>query len=170
MSSSVNEIYNGSAELGKFTSLMYLIGAIIVGVILVICAIMNFTAAPYQTTNATVTAIGTIGNTTNNTNTGIGQQANISVSYNVANKNYNSSLPTNGKTYTLGQTITIQYSPSNPTQILNVGSSSNNTTMGIISLVIPVILVGATYFNYYVTSHNKMYASAEGVRTFMNNI
>lgn len=59
-SSMVNDVYNRSADLGNTMSYIYLVGALIVGVILVICAIINFFGSP----QTTIVKVGTESKTT----------------------------------------------------------------------------------------------------------
>jgi len=103
-----NGLYDKSAELGTTMSMIYLIGAIVIGVIFIISAIMNFMSKP----QTTITKI-------------------------------------NNETKT---------------------TTSNPTSLGTISLIVAFIIVGLAYFNYYLTKHNKAFASYEGVQAFSKAI
>ena len=161
MSSISDELYSDSAALGNITSLIYLIIAIVIGVILIISAIINFTSPKYLSINAIITNVNCKVSQENKTSS----NCNLIVTYSVQNKNYTESLTITGTGYSVGQNINIEYLPSDPTQIRS--ASTSTTTMGIISSVLALIIVGGSYFNYYMTTHYKLFASAQGVNTLI---
>jgi hypothetical protein len=159
-----NQLYSDSASLGYFKSLVSLIVAIVVGVVLIICSVSYFTSTVvYGTGKATITNANCVNSTVNNKQQ---TNCNLTITYVVDNMQYNTNLSTSNSIYMNGQVIDIQYDINNPTQVRMSGLS--NSTIGLISLGIAIVLVGGTYFNYYLATNYKLYASAEGVNTVYN--
>lgn len=160
-----NELYSDSAKLGYFKSLISLIIAIVIGTVLIICSIQYFTSTDiYKPIKASIINANCINKIVNNKSE---INCNLQLQYIIEKTEYNGNLSiTSTLSYTNGQIIDIEYNQNDPTKIRTIGLSSN--TIGLISLCVAIILIGGAYFNYYLTTKYKLYASAEGIGTIYN--
>jgi hypothetical protein len=161
-----NDLYEGSAKLGTIKSYITLIIVIIIGIILVLCSMSYFfSSEKYLTIKGKVESVKCETKTVNNK-----PETNcvLEVSYNISDKNYKSIITTNTSTYNNNQIIDIEHLESNP-NFIRIPSLSNKM-VGLISSAVAIIIVAGAYYNYYLTTQSKVYASAQGAQTIFNEL
>lgn len=158
MNSIGSDLYEGSSQLGVFQSFIGLIFGVIIGIVLIIVgSSFLFSQDKY---------ISTTGNVQSKNCTLVDKNNNcvMNIKYQDSKGNsYINSLNTTNISYSIGQDIPIEYLESNPNSIRIPGLS--NQTMGFISSLISIIIVALVSFNYYMTTHYKLYAAATGAKT-----
>ena len=171
-------IYKDAATLGKTSSYIYFIIAIVVAVILTIYALyINSQPAKPVTKGFIITASCTTYNAGNTSNTSnIGNRSNIainyscllSVKYTINNIEYVNNLTTNSnQIYNPNTYIDVEYDSINPNSI-NL-KSMDNTTQSYISIGIAVAIVVFTGISYFVSQKSTVFAAKQSVSTFVRN-
>lgn len=159
-----NQIYEDSANLGYYRSVVGLIITITIGIILFICASYFFTSKNiYKYIKADVKNLNCSQSYHNNS---LMNKCSLLASYVVDGKEYNNSLIMVLNKEFDQSTIDIEYDPQNPNNIRL--PTMNNITISIISIVIAILLVSSSYYNYYMSKNYRMYASAQGIGTIYN--
>ena len=146
------------------------IGAVvstILAIILIAIAIYLFTRKNNMTATTTATITNSVCNSTVNAKS---SQINcqLSLSYTVGGQNYTTNLNTSGTNYVKGQTIQVQYDPSNPhnVQIPSIGGKS----LGIILLIIGVVILALSWGYFYLVRKNKSFAAVTGASDIVHTV
>ena len=164
--------YDGSAQLGVFEGTLKLVCGIIICLIFLIIGIVLFTKNQNNLVDsvATITDVHCVQQTTP---IGTRQQGrptnicNLEINYIVDGKNYSGTIIVSGyKSYNKGSNIDITYDSKNP---LNVQTKVlRNRTFAYISIGVGLCIGACVCVNYYMTTHFKMYAAAEGMGAVAN--
>lgn len=159
-----NDLYEGTAKLGKIQSYVSLIVIIIIGVILILCSFNYFFSnEKYNVIRGKIESIKCNTTTINNKPQ---TSCTLELSYTIDGIKYKSTLNTNTSTYSSNQEIDIEYLESNRNNI-RIPSLSNQM-IGLISSGVALVIIGGAYYNYYLTTESKVYASSQGVSTIYN--
>jgi hypothetical protein len=158
-----NGLYSGSAELGKIQGLVMLVCGIMIGVVLFICAISYMLTPNYIHVDATVENASCVSREVleNKTNVNV-NTCNLTIKYVVNGKEYDNVLITSA-VHKKGDVITIAYDPTDPKKISD--DLVSNSWISMISIIISVVIVGATSFNYYLLTISKVYSALYGAET-----
>ena len=89
---------------------------------------------------------------------------NLGLTYSIDGIEYNNNLPSVTQ-YDVGDLININYKLSDPNSISVF--LSGHYLSSILS-VVALVIMGASYYSYYMTTHYKLYAAAEGAATVKN--
>jgi uncharacterized membrane protein YeaQ/YmgE (transglycosylase-associated protein family) len=166
MSTVINTIYDASAELGYIQSIISLIVGIFIASVLLICA-YSFLTTPVTTANTTakVTSASCADvKQTNGKNTTTVFNCKLGISYTVDKVAYTGTIvETSPIRYVTGQDIAVNYNIKNPKDVKF--GSINNQLVGSISSGVALFIISAVALNYYLTTHFKLFAAAEGAGT-----
>jgi hypothetical protein len=161
-------IYSDAATLGKTSSYIYFIIAIVIAVILVIYAlhINNQPQKPSTKAFIITASCTTFNNGTGNRNN-ISYSCLLNVKYKVNEIEYVNNLTTNSNLiYNPNTYIDIEYDSANPNNINILGM--DNATQSKISIGIAVFIVAASGISYYLSQKSNVYAVGTGVKTLSN--
>jgi hypothetical protein len=164
MNNFASEVYEDTSSLGRFMGLIGLIIAIIVAVILFICAInyKNTPDNPYTT--ATILSATCTNLIFENK---VEYSCILNLKYTVNGREYKNYITTQSNVYyQVNSSIDINYDLNNPNNITI--KSFNNSTMSYISCGIGAIIIIGAAINYYLTSKYKFYAAGTGVATTLD--
>ena len=159
-------IYSDAATLGKTSSYIYLIVAIVIAVILVIYALHINSQPQKPSVKAFIITASctTFNNGTGNRNNNISYSCLLNVKYKVNEIEYVNNLTTNSNLiYNPNIYIDIEYDPNNPNNINIIGM--DNATQSKISVGIAVFIVAASGISYYLSQKSNVYAAGQGVNT-----
>ena len=169
------EIYNGSAALGRITTFIGLIVGILIGTGLLIASVyLLVTKGKYtEPANAKVSRAscnsGTETNCTgekNNQNCVTRNVVNCkaNVIYQAANAEQNADITVRqALPLQKGDTLTIYYDKKIPSEAS--ASKFPRTALGIVLLVFAILIIGSSVLWFYITRINKFAAAAQGVGT-----
>lgn len=163
------EVYDGSAELGKFQAGIGLIVSIIIAFVLLIFGIyciINDDSRDHESINGTITRSKCTEHTTYDSNNRpiVTYSCDIAVKYTYLEKEYNKDIFTQQSVkYMVDQSIKLKILKKDPTkaEIDSIGGY----LIGSILLGISLIVFAGSYLNYYMTNKYKSYAVAQGVGT-----
>lgn len=163
-------IFNSSASLGKTLTTISLVVGIIIGVILVICAINNSNKTPKPYTKAFILkSYCDTYNTGGRNNNNVNYSCTLSVKYTVNNIEYIKDIITDSnKPYSPNQIIEIEYNLNDP-NIINV-KGLDDKTQSYISIVLAIFIVFSTGINYYLSQKSDIYAAGQGVGALFRSI
>ena len=164
MSNFGSTLYDGSASLGKAESYVGLFVGGIVSIILIIIAIhlLFINQSNLVDSNAIVVDSHCVSNYDNKE--GVTYNCNLHIKYAVGGKSYSGQISTTGSTsYTVGDNVDITYNSTNPSEV--TARQLRDKTLGYILLGVGILIGAGSYFNYYMTSHYKIYAAAQGAST-----
>jgi hypothetical protein len=95
----------------------------------------------------------------------------ITVEYTVDNKSYVNNIITNTNIDYINynvKTLEISYNSKNPNEI-NLPKISNKI-IGLIFLVIAIIVLGASYYSYYLAQNSSIVAASQGINSLTSII
>ena len=163
----VESIYSDTATLGKTSSYIYFIVAIVIAVILVIYALHINSQPQKPSVRAFIITASCTTFNTGDRNNNISYSCLLNVKYKVNEIEYvNNLTTTSNNVYNPNTYIDIEYDPSNPNSI-NV-KGMDNATQSKISVGIAVFIVAATGISYYLSQKSTVYAAGQGVGTVVN--
>ena len=164
MNNFASEVYEDTSSLGRFMGLIGLITAIIIAVILFICAI-NYKNTP---DNPSTTATILSASCTNLIYENKPQYSCIlNLKYKINGKEYTNYITTQSNIYyNVNSVIDINYELNDPNKITI--NSLNNSTISYISCGIGSIIIICAAINYYLTSKYKFYAASTGVASTLD--
>ena len=157
-------IYTDAATLGKTSSYIYFVIAIVIAVILVIYA-LHINSQPQKPSVRAfiITASCTTYNTGNRYNN-INYSCLLEVKYKINEIEYvNKLTTTSNNVYNPNTYIDIEYDPSNPNSINILGM--DNATQSKLSIGIAVFIVVAAGISYNLSQKSNIYAAGQGVNT-----
>ena len=161
MNNIASEIYEDTSSLGRFMSLIGLIIAIIIAVILFICAVNYKNTPDNPSTTATILSASCTTLTYENKTE---YSCILNLKYTINSKEYTNYITTQSNTYyNVNSVIDINYEINNPNKITI--KSLDNSTISYISCGIGVIVILGAAINYYLNSKYKFYAAGTGVST-----
>lgn len=156
-------IYNDAATLGKTSSYIYFIIAIVIAVILVIYALHINSQPQKPSTKAFIITASCTTFNNGNRNNNISYSCLLNVKYKVNEIEYVNNLTTSSNLiYNPNTYIDIEYDPANPNNINILGM--DNATQSKISVGIAVFIVAASGISYYLSQKSNVYAAATGAK------
>ena len=161
-SNTMNSIIDDTATLGKATTSITFIISIIIAVILIICAIMtgNKPQKPFIKAFISSAKCDSYSKMVNR-NKEIRYSCLLKLKYTINNVEYLNDLSIDSSTvYNPNTYIDIEYEQLNP-NVINI-KGLDNSTQSYISLGIAAVIVGFAWFNMYLTSKSKVYATFQG--------
>jgi hypothetical protein len=169
MSSPIQSVIDDTATLGKASASIGFIISIVVAVILIICA-FSIGGRPQKpfvkgliTSVKCDTSLRTINNRVETKYNCI-----LKLTYSVNNIEYLGEIMIESNTiYNPNTYIDIEYDEFNP-NIINI-KGLDNSTQSYISLGIAVAIIIFSWFNFYLTSKSKTYATIQGA-SFLGNM
>jgi len=168
MSSLTTEsIYNDAATLGKTSSYIYFIIAIVIAVILVIYALHINNQPQKPSAKAFIITASCTTFNTGNRNNNISYSCLLNVKYKVNEIEYVNNLTTNSNLiYNPNTYIDIEYDPANPNNINIKGM--DNSTQSKISVGIAVFIVAASGISYYLSQKSNVFAVGTAINTVVD--
>ncbi len=161
MNNFASEVYEDTSSLGKFMGLIGLIIAIVVAVILFICAINYRNTPDNPSTTATVLSATCTNLVIENK---VEYSCILNIKYTINGIDYTNYITTQSNTYYhVNSVIDINYDVNNPNNITI--KSFDNATMSYISCGVGAIIIISAAIHYYLTSKYKFYAAGTGVAT-----
>jgi len=155
-------IYSDAATLGKTTSYIYFVIAIVIAVILVIYALHINSQPQKPSVRAFIITASCTTFNTGDRNNNINYSCLLNVKYKINEIEYvNNITTTSNNVYNPNTYIDIEYDISNPNNI-NV-KGMDNATQSKISVGIAVFIVAATGIGYYLSQKSNVYAAGQGV-------
>lgn len=158
------EIYDGAASFGIFMSLIGLIIGSIIGICLIAGGIYFCMKKNVYTSNtiATVKSISChdVTSTDGRNQVQTNNICNMTITYEVNNKIITNQLNTNIH-YSVNDTFTILYNPSNPNEIAEF--ISNWKILGGVLIGFGIFIIGGVILQYYIVRRYKFAAAAAGV-------
>ena len=169
-SSAINSVIESTATIGKVTTSITFIISIIIGIILIICAIVigNKQQKPFINAQILLAKCDSYNRIINNRNE-IRYSCLLKLKYTINNIEYLSDISTeSNRFYNPNTFIEIEYDEKNP----NIASikSLDNSTQSYISIGIAVVIIGFAWFNFYLTNKSKAWASVQGFNSLGNSI
>lgn len=149
-----DKIYEGSSDLGLFQSKLGLFVGSLSIIILSIIALLQLKKdeSGLIDSYATITAVNCVNNCV------------YEIKYKVKDIEYTAILTSmNNKIYNVGQNVEITYNIDDP-HIVSFKILRAKYIAGIL-FAIGLIVFGASYFNYYMSSNFKLYSAAQGAGT-----
>ena len=164
-SSTINSVIDDTATLGKITTSISFIISIIIGIILIICAIVigNKQQKPFINAEILSAKCDSYNKIINNRNE-IRYSCILKLKYTINNIEYLRDISTeSNRFYNPNTFIEIEYDEKNP----NLASIKglDNSTQSYISIGIAVLIIGIAWLNFYLTNKSKAYASIQGFST-----
>jgi hypothetical protein len=157
-------IYSDTTALGKTSSYIYFIVAIVIAVILVIYALHINSQPQKPSVRAFIITASCTTFNTGDRNNNISYSCLLNVKYKVNEIEYvNNLTTTSNNVYNPNTYIDIEYDPANPNNI-NV-KGMDNATQSKISVGIAVLIVAASGISYYLSQKSDVYAAGQGVNT-----
>ncbi len=169
MSSPIQSVIDDTATLGKASASIGFIISIVIAVILIICAfsVGSKPQKPFVKAYITSAKCDTNLRTINN-RIETKYYCTLNLTYNVNNIEYLGEIMTESTTiYNPNTYIEIEYDELNP-KIINI-KGLENSTQSYISFGIAVAILIFSWFNFYLTSKSKTYATIQGA-SFLGNI
>jgi hypothetical protein len=170
MSSFVNDLYNGAASLGQTESYIHLIIGGILSLILIAIAIhlLFINQSDLIDSTAIITDSHCVPNYENKG--GVTYNCDLRIKYTVDGKPYSGQISSTSSTssYAAGDSVAITYNSTNPNEVTSY--QIRDKTLAYILLVVGILIAGCVYYNYYMTSHSKIYAASEGAADGLNLI
>ena len=170
------DVYDGAATVGKVTSTVYLVCAVVIAILLCIsgyfCIFKNDDSEWADSTavveTATCTKQTTVDKESGSTSTTY--NCGLTVNYKVGDKLYTGKpMNTNGSTqYVKGSILAINYKISNPEEIKTDSVASSTIGYALSGCAILIILAAGA--NWYMTKNSKMYAAASGASTVVGTV
>jgi hypothetical protein len=161
-SSLFNTVVDETANLGKATSSVSFIISIVIGIILLIIAIY-FGSQPQKPSVKALIKSSKCESETRmvNDKKEVLYTCLLKVIYTVNNVEYiNDMTVSSSSSYNPNTYIDIEYEEYNPNIIILKGV--NNSMISSIFMVIAIVIIGASYANYYLSNQSKTYASLQG--------
>lgn len=161
------KIYDSSAELGTFTTMLRSIIAVVIALVLIAIGIYLYKLDQSDLVDgtATVTSSDCVPNRDSKGN--LKYSCNLGVKYIVNGKEYTGTIiKTGNMSHAVGTLIDITYNSKNPAEVKD--SALRYKTIAYVMFGIAVILLLGTGVNYYMSSRFKMYAAAEGASTTLS--
>lgn len=151
MNTLASDVYTGTAVVGKVQSIIGAIAVTAVGLFFIVISVALIRKKNIYT--------GRI--------TGIVQKSGsiTTVSYSVSGKNYTTPLQ---RHYTVGQSVKLQYNPSNPADAQEATISPR--LLGSIILAITIIVMLLTYISTYFTLKYKQFAATVGTEDILSRL
>ena len=160
LSSFGSDLYDGAASLGKMESYVHLVIGGILSIILIIIGIHLLFVNQNNLVNSTA-IVGSAQCVPNVGQNGTTYSCNLQVHYVVNGKPYTNQISSDSATsYVAGDSVAITYNSSNPSNVTT--QQIKDSTWGYILLGIGIVIGLCVYYNYYMTTHSKVYAAAEG--------
>ena len=158
--STMTTVYDRSANLGVFEGTLKLICGMLIALICLIIGIVLFTKNQSNLVNSVATVIDAHCSAQQQGRSSI-NVCYLKIKYVVDGRNYTGAITTSGSNmYSIGSNVDITYDSKNP---LNVQSKIiRDKTIAYILIGIGLCIGVCVYVNYYMTTHYKMYAAAEG--------
>jgi hypothetical protein len=157
-------IYSDAATLGKTSSYIYFIVAIVIAVILVIYALHINSQPQKPSVRAFIITASCTTFNTGDRNNNISYSCLLNVKYKVNEIEYvNNLTTTSNNVYNPNTYIDIEYDLDNPNNINIKGM--DNATQSKISVGIAVLIVVASGISYYLSQKSDVYAAGQGVHT-----
>jgi hypothetical protein len=161
------KIYDSSAELGTFTTMVKSIIAVVVALIFIAIGIYLYKLDQSDLVDgtATVTSSDCVANRDNRGN--LKYSCNLGIKYVVDSKEYTGTIiKTGNMTNAVGTLVDITYNSKNPAEVKD--SALRYKTIAYVMFGIAVVLLLGVGVNYYMTSRFKIYAAAEGASTTLS--
>tara|TARA_B110001450_G_C17646498_1_gene491444 strand:- start:883 stop:1443 length:561 start_codon:yes stop_codon:yes gene_type:complete len=165
-------VYNSTAAYGRFRATTILESTVVISCLLMVWVVYhlykkmttNLTIAKIILPNCRLNELDNMKNSNKIPN--LTYNCNLELGYTL-DKTYNSYLRyTGNKQYYKGDQVKIAYSKNNRREI----GWPVSIWMIIIPILLSIIMVGMSYYNYYMTKTSKDYASIKGSFNIMNNI
>jgi hypothetical protein len=176
----MDSVIKDLGHVGKITSKIGLIISVIISIILLYLSYVFLTKTDeFITINANIKTVKkcteryqTVSKTkSGKTNTNKLYDCIITVEYTVDNKLYVNDILTNTNidyvNYNV-KTLKISYNPKNFNEIRLPNISSK--TLGFIFLTIAIIILGASYYSYYLTQNSSIVAASQGINSLTSII
>jgi hypothetical protein len=170
----MNELYSDTAKIGTIQSTVSFGVSIVLCVALVIVGVylLFIKKQTYIETNGTILkAECHTESTTISNRTTLSTLCSLTVTYTVDNKNY-TNVVTVGEQYNKGDNIKLMYNPKNPNEVNAEGINVKYIGGGL--LVVGIIVLLGSWYNYYMVTHFKAYAAAQGTAdvasAFLSNV
>jgi len=160
-------MYDGSAELGTFTTMINTIIAVVIAIIMIAVGIFLYRLdqSDLVDTTATVTSSDCVPNRDSKGN--IKYSCNLGVKYTVDGKEYTGNIVKNGSmTQNVGTIVNITYNAKNPAEVKD--NTIRYKTISYVLFGIAVVIILGSGVNYYMASRFKMYAAAQGASTTLS--
>ena len=156
-------IYSDAATLGKTSSYIYFIIAIVIAVILIIYALYINSQQQKPSVSAFIITASCTTFNNGNRNNNISYSCLLNVKYKVNEIEYVNNLTTSSNLiYNPNTYIDIEYDPANPNNINIKGM--DNATQSKISVGIAVFIVAASGISYYLSQKSNVFAAATGAK------
>ena len=165
-SSFVKDYVDTTAPVGQFLTGFRFIVAIIICVILIGIAIYLFfyrAKDNHHTQSVNATVIKANCNRYNNQNNQQNISCDLTLEYIVGSDKFQTPFRSSSE-YSVGQTISIYYDPSNPHDISQESPSADRILAGIL-LGFGLLIVGFAYFSYWLSQKYPVFASFETTAT-----
>lgn len=166
MTSTIDTIYTGASDFGKFTALI----SAIVGTIIALLAIGIGIYLIVEETRRTQTVQGTIESVQCSPANCL-----IQVTYQVQGRNFTKDFSVeSSSSLQQGNTVTLLVDPNNPQDnvILEIGNSNNQAALiaGGVLIGVGLLILIIVWLIYYFATKSKFFAAAEGVGEAANII
>ena len=155
LNSELNEL--AQLEVTK-SKIMLVISSIVSSILFMVGVYLVFKKNNYKQTLGKVLSV----NSCSNTQT---VNCSVSVSYTVNNQSYSNNVNLN-LSPKVDDMVSIEYDVSNPVNIRN--PQMKLIYLGLILIGIALFFIGISYYNYYMTSRSKLYATTTGVADISN--
>lgn len=165
-------LYEGSSALGTFKADIGMIIGLILGALMIVFGlyyILFGTDDQYLRAQGVVMQAQCNPSTTYDSkgNPQSSYKCNITVGYKINGQTYSKQIYIDGSTtYVKDQPITLSVNKTNYQDVSVAGIAQS--TMGSMSFVCALVIVGICYLNYYLTHHYKIWAATQGASTVID--